>query len=83
MIIPVKWSQVTPQFRVALPTGRVVICLWVNAEAGVALLRDDAGDTRPLTIDPEATVPMVVAEQELALASLRERFPDVEFMRSL
>jgi hypothetical protein len=83
MIIPVRWSQVSPNFRVVLPTARVVWCLWVNVEAGVALLRDEAGDTRPLTIDPDATVPMVVTEVEQAVASLAARFPDIEFVRSL
>lgn len=81
MIIPVKWSQVRPNFRVVLPTGRVVVCLWVNA--GVALLRDDDGDTRPLAVDPEADVPMIVGELEQAVASLAARFPDIEFVRSL
>lgn len=83
MIIPVKWRQVTPNFRVVLPTGRVVTCLWVNAEASVALLADDSGDRRPLTVDPEADVPMVVAEIEQAVACLAARFPDIEFVRSL
>lgn len=81
MIIPVKWRQVTPNFRVVLPTGRIVVCLWVNS--GVALLRDDRGDTRPLQVDPEAIVPMVVGEAEQAVASLAARFLDVEFVRSL
>lgn len=84
MIIPVMWRQVSPRFRVVLPTGRVVMCLWVNPEAGVALLLDEAtGDRRPLMIDPDAEIPMVVAEQELALTSLMARFPEVEFVRSL
>lgn len=83
MIIPVKWRQVPPQYRVVLPTGRVVHCLWVNVEARIAMLRDENDDTRPLAVDPEATIPMVVAEFEQALASLSARFPSVEFVRSL
>ena len=80
-VIPVKWRQVRPNFRVILPTGRIVVCLWVNA--GVALLRDDRGDTRPLHVDPEADVPMVIGEAEQAIVSLAARFPEVEFVRSL
>lgn len=83
MIMVVQWGQVPKNFRVALPTGRVVTCLWVNAEAGVALLRDDSGDTKPLSVDPEADVSMVVDERERAVACLAVRFPDIEFVRSL
>jgi len=84
MIIPVKWRQVEPGFRVVLPTGRVVICAWVNPEARVAMLLDSTtSERRPLSIDPDAEIPMVVAEQELAFRSLSERFPDVEFLGSL
>lgn len=84
MIIPVKWSQVPRNFRVALPTGRVVVCLWVNPEARTALLYDpDLNDRRPLAIDPEATIPMVVDAQEQAIASLAQRFENIEFVRSL
>lgn len=84
MIIPVRWRQVEPNFRVVLPTGRVVICLWTNAAARVALLLDPELDgRRPLSIDPDAQIPMVVAEQELAIRSLAERFPEVEFVGSL
>ena len=58
--------------------------MWVNPDAGIALLQDEAtGDRRPLQIDPDAEIPMVVAEQELALRSLAERFPDIQFVRSL
>jgi len=60
------------------------MCLWVNPDAGVALLLDEAtGERRPLTIDPDAEIPMVVAEQELALTSLMARFPEVEFVGKL
>lgn len=84
MIIPVKWRQVPANFRVVLPTGRVVHCVWVNAAAGVALLHDpERGDRRPLAIDPDAEIPMVVAEFEHAVASLSQRFPDVEFVRNI
>jgi hypothetical protein len=83
MIVPVKWRQVTPNFRVVLPTGRVVTCIWVNPEARTALLCDETGDRRALTVDPDAEVPMVVAELELALASLSQRFGVVELVRSL
>jgi hypothetical protein len=79
MIIPVRWSQVANNFRVVLPTGRVVVCLWVNAQARTALLRDDAGDTRPLEIDPDAVVPMVVDDHERAVSCLAARFPQIEF----
>lgn len=75
------WSQVPRNFRVVLPTGRVVVCLWMNA--GVALLRDERGDTRPLHVDPSSTIPMVVDEAERAIASLSERFPEIEFVRSI
>jgi hypothetical protein len=78
--IPVKWSQVRPNARVILPTGRIVWCLWVNA--GIALLRDKDGDTKALPVDPDAVVPMLVGPPELAAASLAERFPEVQFLRA-
>lgn len=87
MIIPTRWRDVPGGVRVRLSTGRVAYVLpRVPGLPGMAMLRIDAdrkGGTRAVVVDPDAYADVLFGDFDLALASLRERFPDTEFIREL
>ena len=82
--IPMRWRDVPGGVRVVLPTGRIAHVLdRVVGAPGAVVLRNASGQTRGITVDPDATVPVLFDEYELAVASLKARFPNVEFLREL
>lgn len=82
MIVPTPWGLVPGGARVRLSTGRVVYVLdRIPGHPELVMLRNASGSTRPATVDPAALVDVVFDEVAAAVASLRGRFPHVEFIR--
>jgi hypothetical protein len=84
MIIPMRWCDVGGGMRVILSSGRTVHVLdRVPGLDGLVLLRNGAGRTAPIQVDPQAVVPVVFDQQDAAIAVLKARFGRVEFIREL
>lgn len=87
MIIPMRWRDVPGGVRVILSSGRVAHVLdRIDGAPGVVGLRNEHGvtsktGTAVIQVDPDATVPVVFAELEAMIASLKVRFPKVEYLR--
>ena len=84
MIISIPWGQVPGGARVRLSTGRIVHVLdRVPGLPSLAVLRNGHGQTRPITVDPAAPADVVFDELSVAVASLKQRFAKVEFIREV
>lgn len=84
MILPVRWHDVRGGMRVILSSGRVVhVCERIEAMPELAMLRNAHGRTAAIRVDPQAVVPVVFDTRDAVVASLRVRFPKVEFIREL
>lgn len=82
--MPVRWADVAGGHKVILPSGRIAHVLErVPGAPDLVMLRNDHGDTRPMTVDPGAYVPVIFDEEIDAYASLKAVFPHVEFLRSV
>lgn len=84
-----RWGDLRPDLfntRVVLPSGRIVHVISTVALGPDLLvrLRDDTGRTRDINVNPDDFALLPTPDTEDAVvASLRERFPDVEFLRRI
>lgn len=81
MILPTRWRDVRAPARVLDPAG-VVWHVLPPAIPGlpVVTVRDAAGNTRCLPIDPDTFVPMLYDHEDVAVAHLGKHF-DLEYLR--
>lgn len=81
MIIATPWGCVPNGARVVLSTGRVVHVLpRVPGLPGVVGIRTDHGKSAVINVDPSMPVPQLIEQQDVAVATLREAFPDIEYL---
>lgn len=84
VIIPMRWSEVAGGMRVILSTGRTVHVLdRTPGLPDLAMLRNAAGRTAPIRVDPGAVVPVLFDDYDVAAGVLRTVFAQTEFIREL
>lgn len=85
-MIITSYDQCPPNTRIVLTSGRIahVVSVVPFGSNLLVRLRDATGRTRDITAsrtDLALWAPFDI--EDLAVASLRERFPDIEFLRSI
>lgn len=80
------YAELKPNARIVLSSGRVVHVI-ATVPLGRELLvrlRDNHGSTRDITVDPNEFALLATPDiEDTIVASLRERFAHVEFLRRI